>query len=477
MSYAQVDRLAMPAVGDFHAVFNAASAALALASTEPAPRVLFANPAFADLLGFTESALEGRRLDQVFRATAAEQVRRAADQCRLSGEAVRLRIAHAPGDHVVRLQLDLRPVASDPPAIVIEVRQLERPMSLSELGEAGVLAEIGALSRGMVYIHDVPRRQLRHSDHALASRLGFTGVPIDLERLREMVHPEDFSRFVAHGEESVAADDRRVVRGAYRFVGAGDAWLWIDLRTRVFARGVDGEVKRLIGVATDVTEAHTHAAALASAATALAHAEIAERRRIGRELHDSTAQQLVAARLGLGALERQLGPAAEGLSLLADVRRAVMDAQQEIRNFSYVLHPPSLQQEGLDRTLRAFAAGFGRRTDLAISVRIARKCCPLPFPVEVALFRVAQEALMNVYRHARATQAWVRLSRQDGKVVLEVEDNGVGLGPSPKSGKQAGVGVSGMKARMLQLGGRFELLAGKAGLKVRATLAAERAEL
>ena len=476
MSCAESERLENPAAADFHAVFLAAPSALALASADPVPRVISANPAFAALLGIPELALEGRRLDQVFRATAAEQVRRAFDQCRLTGAPVRLRIAHAPADHLVRLQIELRPRPSGS-GVVLEVRQLDRALALAELGEAGVLAEVGALSRGMVYIHDVPRRELRHSDHPLAGRLGFTGLPIDLGRFREMIHPEDFARFVVHGEEAVAAADNRLVRGTYRVLAADGGWLWLDLRTRVFARGPEGEVKRLIGVATDVTQAHTHAAALSDAATALAHAEIAERRRIGRELHDSTAQQLVAARLGLGALERHLGPESDATGLLDDVRRAVASAQQEIRNFSYMLHPPSLQQEGLERTLRAFAAGFARRTGLTISVRVARQCCPLPFPVEVALFRVSQEALMNVYRHARASHAWLRLSLEGKLVVLEVEDNGVGLGPCPKPAKQAGVGVSGMEARMLQLGGRFELSPGRVGVKVRAAVAAERPEL
>ena len=91
MSYAEIDRLEPPALVDFHAIFHAAPAALALASAEPVPRILSANAAFAAILGLPEGTLEGRRLDQVFRATAAEHVRHAFEQCRLSGEPVRLR--------------------------------------------------------------------------------------------------------------------------------------------------------------------------------------------------------------------------------------------------------------------------------------------------------------------------------------------------------------------------------------------------
>ena len=115
------------------------------------------------------------------------------------------------------------------------------------------------------------------------------------------------------------------------------------------------------------------------------------------------------------------------------------------------------------RSLRTFATGFSHRTGVPIAVRIGRGLGRLPPRLELALYRIAQEALMNVYRHAKAKHAWVSLRRSDGQAVLEIEDDGVGLLPAPISG----VGISGMQARMTQLGGSF-VLEPATGLVVRA---------
>jgi signal transduction histidine kinase len=205
---------------------------------------------------------------------------------------------------------------------------------------------------------------------------------------------------------------------------------------------------------------------MASAAESLAHAEVNERRRIGRELHDSTSQLLVAARLGLAAVERRSFLPPEAQAALDEAREAIAAAQSEIRNFSYLLHPPSLQAEGLARCLRAFGAGFSLRTGLPVSVRVGRNVARLPDGLELALYRIAQEGLMNVYRHAHATKAVVRLRHVHGRVVLEIEDDGVGLA-SPLE-RSPGVGISGMQARMTQLGGALSFETERTGLLVRA---------
>lgn len=207
------------------------------------------------------------------------------------------------------------------------------------------------------------------------------------------------------------------------------------------------------------------------AALALAQAEQNERRRVGRELHDSTAQLLVAAQLGLGALQRRLKLTGDARRIVTDVRRSIAAAQSEIRTFSFMLHPPSLRDGGLAKTLEDFGAGFGLRTGLEVTVEVGDGPWDLPEAAEMALFRVAQEALMNVYRHARAQKAAIRLFRDGGFVVLEVEDDGVGMqrlrhGKAPA--EPLGVGVGGMLARMRQLGGSLTLDSHGTGLRVRA---------
>jgi signal transduction histidine kinase len=242
-------------------------------------------------------------------------------------------------------------------------------------------------------------------------------------------------------------------------------WLWIDVRSSVLARDASGAVSRVLGVSMDVTKQHRHAAAMAAAAAALDHAEVNERRRIGRELHDSTSQFLVAARLGVNALAQHGGVAASGERVLEEVREAITCAQSEIRNFSYMLHPPALESEGLENCLRAFAAGFGRRTGLHISVKVARGLGRPPPRISFALYRIAQEALMNVYRHAGATHAWVRLRHIGNGISLEIEDDGGGL---RGRAMRPGVGISGMEARMTQLRGELSLDTSRNGFLVRA---------
>jgi signal transduction histidine kinase len=286
---------------------------------------------------------------------------------------------------LVRLEIDVRRVTlGDECYVILGAKMPDRWLTLAELGEPGVLAELGALSRGLVYIHNVPRRRLQYAAHPLAAKLGLP-QPSGSPHVRSLLHPDDLAQFGAYVAHQASAPDDRVSKGTFRVRGADGDWLWINIRSWVFARDPSGVIRRVIGVATEVSDAHNHAAALALAATAFAYAEVNERRRIGRELHDS------------------------------------------------------------------------------ISVKVARGMERLLFTIKIALFRVAQEAPMNVYRHAH----------RGGRVVLEVEDDGVGLPATGESKDLRGVGIGGMQARMTQVGGTFDLLPGAAGLKVRASVIAD----
>lgn len=463
-----VEQAGAPGPNTFHAVFQGAPTALALVRAgKAAPTVAAANQAFLQLMTMGRPLVEGRAIDRVFRAAAGAQVCDAVKACFVDGETVRLRVAHAPAGKVARLEVEIWPVELEGGAfVVLSVSSLEGRLSLAELGEAGVLAELGALSRGLVYIQDLQRGRVRYGRHPLITRLGLPGAPLPIDTVRAGVHPGDRDKLEAYLVELTALPDARVAKTTFRMRGASGEWVWVDVRSRVFSRDLAGEAHRMIGVATDVTEAHLHATAMASVAGSLAHAEVNERRRIGRELHDSTSQLLVAARLGLAAVERRSFLTPEAQAALDEARQAIAGAQSEIRNFSYLLHPPSLQAEGLARCLRAFGSGFALRTDLAISVKVGRNVPRLPDRLELALYRIAQEGLMNVYRHARASKAFVRLRHVNGQMVLEIEDNGVGL-RAPRD-RTPGVGIAGMEARMTQLGGTLSFDTERQGLLVRA---------
>jgi signal transduction histidine kinase len=134
----------------------------------------------------------------------------------------------------------------------------------------------------------------------------------------------------------------------------------------------------------------------------------------------------------------------------------------------YLLHPPLLEERGLCAALEWFVGGFQARSGIAVRLEIDVKVERLPYRYELALFRVAQESLSNVHRHSGSTTARLRLQLESGTVVLQVQDEGRGL-PVEAEGEQ-GIGISGMRERMSELGGSLSLLSTPQGTTVTACL-------
>ncbi|MGH8326044.1 MAG: histidine kinase [Steroidobacteraceae bacterium] len=201
-----------------------------------------------------------------------------------------------------------------------------------------------------------------------------------------------------------------------------------------------------------------------------------ERRRIGRELHDSTGQSLAALEIELAQLERE----AEKLSTGAreQLERCVQLARQcsaEIRTAAYLLHPPLLDELGLSSALRWLADGLRGRSGLELRLQLPERLEGLTAEEELALFRVAQEALTNVHRHSLSPWVAIRLRADPASVVLEIEDAGRGIpsamtGDPESSGRFAGVGVVGMRERIRQLGGTFTVESTAGSTLVRACI-------
>lgn len=199
-----------------------------------------------------------------------------------------------------------------------------------------------------------------------------------------------------------------------------------------------------------------------------------ERRRLAREFHDSTAQKVVAIGMNLAAAELE----AERLSetsqrALRESLHLVEETGREIRTLSYVLHPPLLDEAGLGSALRAFAEGFSKRSGIEVEVDIPEDWARASADAELALFRVAQEALGNIQRHSGSPTARIFLGATGQTIALEIRDSGRGIPPEIlKSGPTGtlGVGISGMRERLLQLGGTIEILPGNPGTIVRATI-------
>ncbi len=199
-----------------------------------------------------------------------------------------------------------------------------------------------------------------------------------------------------------------------------------------------------------------------------------ERRRIARDLHDGTAQDLAGISLCLGELGDLLEEAGWGQNgarqLLEKARALSSEAFQEVRSVSYALHPPILGEMGLVPALRWYLDGLMKRTNLSIILDAPPEIEALQPEVESTLFRIVQESMSNIMRHSGADTVNVRLVRDSKAVRINIEDNGHGLEAhalsSLESGVTLGVGVSGMRERVRQFGGKLEIRSGGTGTTV-----------
>ncbi|MEI6034234.1 MAG: ATP-binding protein [Verrucomicrobiae bacterium] len=192
-----------------------------------------------------------------------------------------------------------------------------------------------------------------------------------------------------------------------------------------------------------------------------------ERRKIARELHDSTSQSLSALEMNMSLLEPLAGE--ESMRrLVAETRQIARDCCMELRTLSYLLHPPLLDEVGLPFAIQWFADGFAKRTKIQVSLDLAEKFPRLETAAETTLFRILQEAMTNIYRHSGSSRAWISLARDGREIRLEVRDNGTGFPESDpeKPGAGGGVGIAGMRERLAQIGGELDIRSSPYGVSL-----------
>lgn len=192
-----------------------------------------------------------------------------------------------------------------------------------------------------------------------------------------------------------------------------------------------------------------------------------ERRRLARELHDSTAQQLAALAMNLSVVSeegRALNPRArKALTESVDLADASL---REIRTVSYLLHPPELDEFGLRSALARYVDGFVQRCGIQVELDASSDLGRLPQDMETTIFRIVQECLTNIHRHSGSGTASIRLVRSASELILEVRDAGVGM----RADAPPGVGIASMRERLAQLGGRVEIGSHPGGTTIKATI-------
>lgn len=219
---------------------------------------------------------------------------------------------------------------------------------------------------------------------------------------------------------------------------------------RIRVAGPDDEIARL-GMAFNAMLDRLERERADSGRRALS-AQEAERARVSRELHDEVGQILTGVVLQLDGLAGVLTPPRR--AAVSDIQDAVREGVQSVREIAQGLRPPALDEFGLRASLVALTAGFGERSGLRARHRITPDLPALDRETELAIYRVAQEAMTNVVRHAEANSVELALERRDGAVVLTVRDDGRGFDARHL---RSPTGVAGMRERALLVGGSLDI--------------------
>lgn len=199
------------------------------------------------------------------------------------------------------------------------------------------------------------------------------------------------------------------------------------------------------------------------------------RRKLARDLHDSVAQNLAAAAIELTALNQAADLWPENRNKVQKALKITKQSVREIRTFSYLLHPPLLDERGLISALEWYVEGYNNRSRVHVELDLPKLLQRMGNDVELTLFRIVQEALTNIHRHSGGRHAAIRIRRRQRHLVLSVSDDGHGMNAATlkkvqRGGAALGVGIAGMTERIRQLGGQLRVTSGRTGTTVTAIL-------
>jgi PAS domain S-box-containing protein len=295
---------------------------------------------------------------------------------------------------------------------------------------------------------------------------------------------QHFSIFYTHEDRAAAKPEHSLEKATQLGRYEQEGWRLRKDGTRFWAnvtltaiRNRDGQLLGFAKITRDVSERkrmekqlHDSEKSLRDLSLHLLRTQDDERRRIGRDLHDSLGQYLAALKMKLDMVARRHGADKDLVESIA----LVEDSIKEVRTLAYLLHPPLLEETGLQSAIQWYLDGFQARSDIKITFERDPDFPRLSREVELAMFRVLQESLTNVHRHSGSAVAHICLFVENDHAVLEVQDEGHGMDPSllPESALSAaplGIGLRGMIERMKQLDGRLEVTTGPKGTCIRAT--------
>jgi PAS domain S-box-containing protein len=292
-------------------------------------------------------------------------------------------------------------------------------------------------------------------------------------KFREFLHPADR---VKVDEAFVASLDKRSPSTVeYRIVMPGGRVKILEERWQAF-HDEAGKPTRVAGTCRDITERVRAEEELQRLSGQLLRLQDEERRRIARDLHDSTGQDLVALATTLSQLHASIPSSSRKSRKLASQCQALADqCIRDVRTLSYLLHPPMLDEAGLEDAIRHYVGGFTERTGIEVELEISPRLGRMKPDAEMALFRVVQESLTNIQRHSGSFRAKIRIAHDPRKITVEVRDSGSGISADlqRQNGEypfRLGVGIRSMHERVKLIGGKLDIESNSSGTTIRATI-------
>jgi PAS domain S-box-containing protein len=340
-------------------------------------------------------------------------------------------------------------------------------------------AQVAETIPNVIFIYDLLEKRNVYVNERSKSIIGYSAEEIlglGDRFVAQILHPDDLVKLPRLNEDYLQWQDGDVFEHLFRVKHRNGEWRWVQRYSTVFTRTPDGRPRQLLGSATDITELKKAEEELRSLTARLLNIQDEERRRIARELHDGTGQNLYAMSLSLAVLQQLTDLPESFRAALTECQKLCAESLKEVRTISYLLHPPMLDRDGLVASLKWFAEGFSRRTGIQVELEIAEAPGRLPTTLELDLFRIIQEGLTNVARHSNSQKAVVRLNQQSNGIMLQVQDFGRGMQVTPGFHSDrtytTGVGISGMRERIRQAGGRLEIHSDDHGTTVTARVSA-----
>jgi PAS domain S-box-containing protein len=384
--------------------------------------------------------------------------------------AVRMRIEEELRDHRDHLDLivrertsELRKANRDLRAEVMRRIQMEKDLIESQR----FVQRIADATPTLLYLYDIIEDKNIYINERVHDILGYT--PEQVKKMggaffRTILHPDDSRVIESIWRRMDDAEEGDIVESEFRLKNCHGEWRWFHSRDVIFKRSGDERLKLVLGIAQDITERKEAEEELRASREQLrillAHLQFVreeERTRIAREIHDELGQSLTALKMDLAWLVKRLDKGQKQLYEKAQVMSKHIDMNiQTVKRISTELRPGLLDDLGIAAALEWQAEEFKERTGIQCDIRVKPEDISLDRNRSTTIFRIFQETLTNVVRHAHATKVEIDLKENGGELTLQVKDNGKGITDrqisSPKS-----IGLIGMRERVMFFGGGLSI--------------------